>query len=245
MHKEEILFKESRIKIITDNKIYVKIAYGELLKQRKLLEVYITKYPEFKDTLTPINIQPNAPPIVRSMAYAGKLANVGPMAAVAGTIAELICNKMVKEGAKVAVVENGGDIFAITNTVVIIGIFVGKNKISGKFAFKLDDKNTPISICSSSSLMGHSLSFGKCDLATIASKHGNIADACATLLGNSIKEESDIDTALKKIISINGVTGALAIKNDKIGLIGILPPIIESKDQEIEIKVTKDERVWR
>jgi uncharacterized protein len=244
MYTEEILFKESRIKIVTDRKDLIGKAYDELVRQREHIEEEIRKNKFFEITLEPLAVEMNASKIIREMASAAKIANVGPMAAVAGAIAECVCRKMIESGAEVAVVENGGDIFAIANHAIKVGLFVGKNKFSGKIAFQLDKKNTPISICSSSSLMGHSLSFGKCDLATVFSKNGAIADACATALCNRIKEESDIEPSLKWILGREGVLGAMAIKNDKIGMMGELPPIIGSEDEKISEKVTRDDS-WK
>ena len=146
----------------------------------------------------------------------------------------------MEQGAKVAVVENGGDIFAITDLDIRVGLFVGRNNLSGKIAFKLDKNVTPIAICSSSSSMGHSISFGKCDLATVFSRKGNIADAAATALANRVKEEGDINPALKWVSGLNGIEGALVIKNDKIGVIGRIPPLVKSDDDKIKEKVTKD-----
>lgn len=237
---EELLYKDSRIKVLTDKKKLVKVAYNELVKQRRLIEEFIKENKFFKEALEPLAVTDDAPEIVQLMADAGKIANVGPMAAVAGTIAEFVCRKIVEKGAKVAIVENGGDIFAITDVTIKVGLFVGNSKLSGRIAFKLDKKNTPIAICSSSSFMGHSLSLGKCDLATVFSKKGSIADAAATALANRVKEEKDINKALKWVIGLKDVKGALVIKNDKIGVIGDLPPMIRSEDEKIKEKVTKD-----
>jgi ApbE superfamily uncharacterized protein (UPF0280 family) len=239
MHTEEIVYKQSRLKIITDKEEFVKIANAELLKQRQFLEEYIQKNNLFVLSLEPIEVEKNAPYIIKKMAEAGKIADVGPMAAVAGTIAEIIVRKMAESGAKTAVVNNGGDIYAATDEKIIIGLFSG-TKLSGKIAFELDKENTPISICSSSSYLGHSLSFGKCDLATVFSKKGSIADAAATALCNSIKEEKDIDEALNRIIRLEGVSGALAIKNNKIGVIGDIPKMVKSNDKKIKEKIIKD-----
>ncbi len=241
MYQEEILYKNSRIKILTDNQPLISKAYDELVKQRTLIEQYIEKNKFFQTTLEPIKIEKNAPEIVKLMAQGAKLANVGPMAAVAGTIAEFICKDMVKKGANVAIVENGGDIFAITNTTIKVGLFSGNNKLSGKLAFELNKDNTPLSICSSSSLLGHSLSFGKCDLATVFSKKSYVADAVATAVGNKVKKESDIPKTLHWAINLKDVGGVIIIKNDKIGIIGDIPRLIKSEDENIKNKITKED----
>ena len=239
MYIEEILYKNSRIKILTDKKEIVSKAYDELVKQRTLIEDYIKKNKFFETSLEPLNIK-DAPNIVNLMDKGSKIANVGPMAAVAGTIAEFVCRKLIKEGAKIAIVENGGDIFAITDKSIKVGLFSGNNKLSGKLAFELNKENTPLAICSSSSLLGHSISFGKCDLTTVFSKKSHIADAVATAVGNKVKDEKDIQPALEWAINLKEVDGIIIIKNDKIGMIGNIPKLIKSEDKKIKDKVTKD-----
>lgn len=240
MYLEEILYKNSRIKILTDKRPLIKQAFNELVKQRTLIENYIKKDIFFLSTLKPCKIKKSAPKIVKLMAEGAKIANVGPMASVAGTIAEFIAKKLLQKGAKTAVVENGGDIFAVTNKEIIIGLFSGKNKIAEKLAFKLNKNNTPLAICSSSSLLGHSISFGKCDLATIFSKKSYIADAVATAVANKVKEIKDIEPTLNWAIKLKDVQGIIIIKDHKIGMIGNIPKLLLSKDEKLRNKVTKD-----
>lgn len=240
MHSEEILYKESRIKILTDKIELITVARDELVKQRTLLEKYIEKNKTFETSFAPLDIRTSAPQIVKTMSKAGRIAAVGPMASVAGTIAELLCKKLIFCGAKTAMVENGGDIYTITETPLKVGLFITKNPLTGKIAFELDKKDTPISICSSSSIMGHSRSLGNCDLATVLSKDGSIADAAATALCNRIKKEGDISPSLNWVVNLKGVEGALVIKNEKIGMLGKLPKLIRTDDKKITEKVTKD-----
>lgn len=240
LYQEELLYKNSRIKILTNKKALVKDAFDELIKQRTLIEDYIKKDPYFLPALKPFKVKGDAPEIVKLMADGAVIANVGPMAAVAGTIAEFIAKKMLGNGATVAVVENGGDIFAITSQEIIIGLFSGKNKVAEKLAFKLNNDNTPLSICSSSGTMGHSLSFGKCDLATVFSKKGNVADAVATAVGNKVKSIKDIEPTLNWAVSLKDVEGVIIIKNHKVGMIGNIPKLLLSKDGKLTQKVTKD-----
>jgi len=241
LYKEEILYKNSRIKILTDKKPLISKAYDELVKQRTLIENYIKKDPFFLTTLKPIKIKKTAPEIVKLMAKGSKIANVGPMAAVAGTIAEFIARKLIKQGAKTAIVENGGDIYAITKENIIIGLFSGNNKIAEKLAFRLNKTNTPIAICSSSSKLGHSISFGKCDLATVFSKKSYIADAVATAVGNKVSSIKDIEKTLNWAVKLKDIEGIIIIKDHKVGMIGDIPKLLLSKDEKLKEKVTKDD----
>jgi ApbE superfamily uncharacterized protein (UPF0280 family) len=241
MYLEELLYKNSRLKILTDNQSLIDKAFDELVKQRSLIEEYIKKDIFFLPTLKPRKVREDAPKIIKLMAQGAGIANVGPMAAVAGTIAEFIARDLIKKGAKTAVVENGGDIFAITNTPIIIGLFSGQNKLAEKIAFNLNKTNTPLAICSSSSLLGHSISFGKCDLATVFSKKAYVADAVATAAANKIKKIADIDKTLNWAIKLEDVQGVIIIKDHKIGMIGNIPKLILSKDEKLRQKVTKED----
>jgi len=81
-----------------------------VLKYRGYIESYINRYPEFEKTLKPWQINGPAPGIVRDMVNAGNKAGIGPMAAVAGAIAEYVGLDLLSSSDEV-VVENGGDIF--------------------------------------------------------------------------------------------------------------------------------------
>jgi len=52
--------------------------------------------------------------------------------------------------------------------------------------------------------MGHSLSFGAADSATIFADTGALADAAATYAGNMIKSGEDIEKALDAVMGIDG-----------------------------------------
>ncbi len=234
----EKVFKQTRVKILCDDEKYFQFAVKEIIKQREMLENYIKKNPIFLESLEPIPFDNNAPEIINRMCRASEKFDVGPMAAVAGIIAEMACKRMIGAGARNAVVENGGDLYAVTNEKILAGIFSGTR--FDNIAFVLTKENTPISICSSSSFMGHSLSFGECDLAVVFSKDAALADCGATKLGNMIKEKSDINPSLDYLMTIPEIIGAIGIKNEKIGMIGNLPEIISHRDNALKEKITKD-----
>ena len=238
MELKEIRYKDSRLKILTDKEEYMDVAVEELQKQRGLIEEYILKHKEFLSSLKPVKVK-DAPEIVRLMAQGAKIANVGPMAAVAGTLAEFCVRKMMKHGAKTALVENGGDVFAYTSIPLHIGIYAGYTKLADKLALRLDPENTPLSICSSSKL-GHSLSFGNCDLASVFSKKSYVADAVATAVANRVKEENDIEPTLKWALKLKDVIGVLIVKDDKVGIMGDTQKLVSNKDAALKEKVTKE-----
>ena len=186
---------------------------------RRKLEDYIERDPDFVDALTPYTVLPNAPIIVQAMAEAGRLAGVGPMAAVAGALAEVVGKLIVKRSRDV-IVENGGDIFLRTSRIRKVGIFAGDSPLSNRVALEIRPDQTPLGICTSSGKVGHSLSFGKADAVVVLSASVPLADAVATATGNLVKTLDDLERALEFAAKIEGVTGVVVIKDDRLAAWG-------------------------
>jgi ApbE superfamily uncharacterized protein (UPF0280 family) len=202
---------------------------AEIIRQRQILEDYIFRHPAFQQTLEPIELLAGAPKVAQSMVRAAKLVGVGPMAAVAGAMAQVAGQAALDAGAREVIVDNGGDIYIRTVKPAIIGLKTGTADLGDRLAFSLKPDDTPISICSSSGKMGHSMSLGDCDLATVVAKDTALADAAATKAANIVKTVDDIDPALEGITGIEGVGGVLIIKGDRVGLAGKLPPLVKIK----------------
>ena len=190
-----------------------------ILQYRGYIESYIALHPGFATALTPWLPPMPAPDIITDMIAAGKTAGVGPMAAVAGAIAEHVGKALLLYSDEV-IVENGGDIFLKTNGVATVGIFAGKSPLSMKIGLQIDFGGDPFSVCTSSGTIGHSLSFGKADAVTVLSKSSSIADAAATAIGNRVKLPRDIQEAVEFGKTIEGVLGVVVILDDHIGMWG-------------------------
>ncbi|MGI6119369.1 MAG: UPF0280 family protein [Desulfosporosinus sp.] len=186
---------------------------------RRPLEDYIKRDPGFGRALTPYTILPDAPLIVQTMAEAGRLAGVGPMAAVAGAISEMVGKAIAKRSQDV-IVENGGDIFLRSSRIRRVGVFAGDSPLSNRLALEIQPKETPLGICTSSGMVGHSLSFGKADAAVVLSPSVALADAVATACGNLVQSTDDLDKALEFVAGITGVKGVLIIKDDRLAVWG-------------------------
>jgi ApbE superfamily uncharacterized protein (UPF0280 family) len=228
-------WKEANFRICSTHIDTVK---EEIKKQRKILEEYIERHPAFGSSFTPVPLYPRAPDIARRMARASRKTGVGPMAAVAGTVAQLAAEAALRQGDRDVVVENGGDIYLASDKEVIVGLFAGSSSLSDKLAVSVIPAVMPLSICSSSSHMGHSVSLGRCDLACVAAKDAALADAAATCACNSVKTFSDIEHCLEQIMDISGIHGILIVKEEKIGLAGGFPPLVRNKDTLFPGKIT-------
>jgi hypothetical protein len=144
-------------------------------------------------------------------------------------MAQCAAEAALKAGAEEAIVENGGDIYLKAAEPVLIGLDTGTARLSNRLGFSLEPSDTPIAICSSSGKMGHSKSLGICDLATVVGKDAALADAAATQAANLVKAEEDVNPALGRIASIEGIDGVVIVKNDRVGLAGNLPPLTKIK----------------
>jgi len=199
---------------------------AEIVRRRRILEDYIERHAEFRNSLEPIELLAEAPEVAKRMARAARLVGVGPMAAVAGAMAQCAAEAGLKAGAAEAIVENGGDIYIKAAEPVIIALVTGTTKLANRLAFALQPEDTPISICSSSGKMGHSKSLGQCDLAAVVATDAALADAAATHAANLVGAIEDVDSALERIVAIDGVDGVMIVKDDRIGLAGDLPRLV-------------------
>jgi len=190
-----------------------------VLKYRDSLERYIERHPAFLTSLEPLPVNDNAPHIVKAMSEAASKAEVGPMASVAGAIAEFVGTELLAFTPEI-IVENGGDIYLKSLGKKIIGIYAGESPLSGKIELEIDGADTPLGICTSSGTVGHSLSYGKADAVIVLSQSATLADAAATAIANLIKQPGDIPGGIERAKSIEGVSGVIIIQGDKTGLWG-------------------------
>lgn len=190
-----------------------------VLQYRGYIETYVSQFPEFVRTLTPWHIRGPVPNIIRAMAEAGMQAGVGPMAAVAGAVAESVGKDLLKQSREV-IVENGGDIFLKTDTPMTLAIYAGKSPLSLKVGLRVNAAERPMGVCTSSGTVGHSLSLGKADAVCVVSASCALADAAATAIGNHVKSKSDIQNAIAFGQNIAGLAGLAVIVGDKMGMWG-------------------------
>ncbi len=194
-------------------------ALDSVLKHRGSLESYIGCHPIFLTTLQPYQAEAGAPAIVKEMARASQLTGVGPMAAVAGVIAEAIGRDLLAFSPDV-IVENGGDIFLKISKKKLVGVYAGHSSFTKKIALEIMPQETPLGICTSSGTVGHSLSLGAADAVIVLSPSTAVADAAATALCNVVKAADDIPQAIEKAQSIEGLRGLVVIAGDKMGVWG-------------------------
>jgi ApbE superfamily uncharacterized protein (UPF0280 family) len=225
--KENYTLKESQCIIISDKQEAIQAAKESIKHNRQELELYVRANPAFLHTLIPISA-PEKPIVVKMMAEAAQKACVGPMAAVAGAIADLAVEDMKRVGCRVAVIENGGEIMADSNVPIDVAVAAGDEPLSKRFGFRLT--KFPLAVATSSGRFSHAFSFGDAEAAIVFCKNAALADAVATAVGNMVKGESAqaaIQAGLSRGPSIESVEGIMIVYKGQVGTWGKIPQIIK------------------
>ncbi|RJX28193.1 MAG: UPF0280 family protein [Desulfurivibrio sp.] len=215
----QVSVRETDLLILADRDVTDQAAHL-VMQYRSHLETYISRHPQFLTSLIPLAPDPLAPPIVKEMLQASAIAGVGPMAAVAGAIAEFVGRALLQTSVEEIIIENGGDIFMSRKQHSRAAIFAGASPLSNKIAIKIPRSFMPLGICTSSGTVGHSLSFGQADSVTVLAPSASLADAAATRLGNELKTKADMNHALAVARNLPGLLGVVIVKDDHLGVWG-------------------------
>lgn len=203
--------KESDLWIHTDAR-REGTARQALLKARRMLNDYMERDPKFKTSLSPIHPIRPCPRPIYGMIRAAKTARVGPMAGVAGMIAQYVGKALISDGASHVIVENGGDLFIYRpKSSTKVGLFAGQSPLSLKIGINIPPSHDPIGVATSSATVGPSLSFGRADAVCAISPDATLADAVVTSIANRIQTPEDMKTALSWGSTIEGIVGISAI----------------------------------
>jgi ApbE superfamily uncharacterized protein (UPF0280 family) len=207
--RERFRLKETIVTITAQKQDQIEAAKEAIAFQRALLEEFIRVDPFFVLTLEPYD------------------RGIGPMSAVAGTIARFALEAMIRTGATHAIVDNGGDVALVCDRPVLMGIYAGSSPLKN-LAIEITPRAKPIGICSSSGTVGPSISFGYADAAIVVSEDVSLADAAATALGNAVGANSPLSEAFD-VVERPGIAGAMVIRGEEMALWGELPPLKRAK----------------
>lgn len=219
-------FRETAVTIEAADE-YVPIAEKAMLDARTQIEDQIARDDFFRTTFDPYPSRTNMTEVVRRMCAAAEKANVGPMATVAGAIAEEAVLRMMKAGCGHCLVDNGGDIAMRTSRPVTVGLYAGEAQ-PHYLGMEIPPSKGMLGICTSSGTVGPSISLGIADLATVIATDVALADACATKLGNMVRDDDPmtLERALRMVLKVKGVQGALVMVNGKLGIGGDVPRLV-------------------
>lgn len=181
-------------------------AAAALRRLRREIEDYAAGRPEFLTSLSPLPQPAACPEIVREMLRAGEAYDVGPMAAVAGAVAEAV-GRALLEASSQCLVENGGDCFVKLDRPARLGLFAGEGSpFTRRLRLRVECAEAPVCVCTSSGTVGHSFSRGRADAVVAVADSGALADAAATAVGNRVRSPEDV----AEVVEVEQERGALA-----------------------------------
>jgi ApbE superfamily uncharacterized protein (UPF0280 family) len=195
-------------------------AAAALQAARAPLVAYARQYPAFLTSLVPLSCPPSAPGIVQRMCAAAERAGVGPMAAVAGAIAQQVAAALRPLSGEV-IVENGGDIYLFARRPRIVAVVAPGTPLSGRLGLRIP-AGAALAVCTSSGTHGHSLSFGRADAAVLVAHDGALADALATAVANRVREPKDLEKALTWAKQVEGFVHGVVICASSVAAVGEL-----------------------
>jgi hypothetical protein len=217
----QVAVEQTDLLIVAEKDLQAEIA-SFVTQVRGTIKNWIMFHPEFAVSLAPLDVPSDAPDIIKSMATAGQLCNVGPMAAVAGALAQAVGDEFAEESPNI-LVENGGDTYLRSTKERVVAL-LAEPESGAMVGLRVEEGAFPVSVCASSGTIGHSLSLGSGDLVAVRSQDARLADAAATALCNMLGSEADLDYVLKKAREMAefGLEGVFAQYNEKVAAWGDL-----------------------
>lgn len=184
---------------------------------RDELRAQIALQGSFHTSYTPVERREGCPEIASMMYDASEKAGVGPMAAVAGAVAEMTGRALLGESVEI-IVENGGDVWMKLSRPALVSVYPGIDAFRG-LALVIDPSMTPCGVCTSSARIGPSFSFGRADAATVIAPTAALADALATEVCNRVTREEDMEDAASFAMG-RGARGVLIVLRDRLLALG-------------------------
>ncbi len=215
---------ESDLWIVADRPGLEEVALDILLSQRRPLEGFVAACPEWGESLVPVeeSAYPLAPLLARQMMTAAARVGVGPLAAVAGALAEAVGRELWRRAEWVAV-ENGGDLFLAGRSRWRLALYAGNSPFSGTLGIELEiSDGAACGVCTSSARVGHSLSLGRADAVTVVAENALLADAAATAAANRVQTRKDLARVVDDFLCRPGIWGVVAIQGDALAAGGDL-----------------------
>jgi ApbE superfamily uncharacterized protein (UPF0280 family) len=189
-----------------------------VLERRAQIAETIASCPEFASSHLPIALDTPYPMIHRMIVESAR-AGVGPMAGVAGAVAEFAGRDIGGTGD--VIIENGGDLFIRTARDRALLVYAGEDSpFRDRIRIRLRGGGEPWGVCTSSGQVGHSWSYGRADAAVVIARSALTADVFATAIGNRVHDERDVEEALAWARGVEGLVGGVVLIGARCGLWG-------------------------
>ncbi|MHA1672657.1 MAG: UPF0280 family protein [Promethearchaeota archaeon] len=231
-------YKQTDCTIVTDIQDGITQALAQFHSDSEELEKFVLEFPNWEKSYDPIlSTSPNQKnSVMKLMEDDAELCKVGPMAAVAGALADNMRTAMLRlPDLRIAVVENGGEIAIQSHEDILIGLIVLSTSLQSQIGFRYSGTFKPFAVATSSATFGHADSLGEGDAVVVFTKRASLADAAATYICNHVKgtnPEEAIQNGLSAYGDIPQLDGVFIVKDNLIGQHGSLPALIRIKDEE-------------
>ncbi len=226
---------EADITVVSDLPEATSLAHEIAQTLFKDLRRFVDNHSIFRDSFEPTNIsqkESGVPHVAQIMEEVTQPFGIGPMAAVAGAIADLIFDRLQLLHPQMLLVEDGGEMIVQSTEPVTVGLYAGPAALGGNVGFELDPKDMPIGIATSSATVSHAISLGQADAATIFAKNAAVADAAATFFCNNVTG-NDIPLSIQRSLDFlpkfqnYGVWGAFIVRENHVGTAGKVPRLVK------------------
>lgn len=239
MIRKRIQIGETAATIFSEER-YIDSVIDGISRARSQIKLFASDHPEFLSSLEPVELQEDRSEIVNRMISASKRAGVGPMATVAGAIAEAGVRSAKEKGAEHCIVDNGGDIAMIIDHPVTIGILDSLDSMSIP-TIEIETTDGEIrGLCTSSGNYGHSISLGRAEAVTVMARDPALADALATALGNICTDRETIRYSLERLRDYEEVLWAIVRADNHFGTYGDMPRMRFCRRQAGNLTVHSD-----
>ncbi len=218
---------ETAVAVVADKR-FISHAIDGVLRARADIERQITLDPFFLTTFEPYDRALAENEAAVRMCDASEAVGIGPMACVAGAVAQAGLEAMVARGCRHGWIDNGGDIALILEEPTTIEVFSDPETCNA-VAFEMRTLGKMMGVCSSSGKLGHSISLGQSDISVAVADSAVLADAMATAIGNAAHADHGLETAFADVSSVDGFIGGMVMLDGAVGIVGDLPNIVEAE----------------
>lgn len=200
----------------------VESALALVREARARIAAWIAVYPCFAESLAPLPAPAHAPEIISNMYRASAVMGVGPMATVAGAVAAHTAQGLLRFSPD-CIVENGGDSMLYSTRERVVALLPDPANAAA-LGLRIAAEDFPLSLCSSSATIGHSLSFGRGELAVVRSRDPFLADAAATAFCNMLQGPEDAGRVAGEAAALahTGIDGVFVQCGGSIGVWGAM-----------------------
>ena len=220
--------EETAVSIAADRE-YISFAVDAMKSARLEIERMIRKDDFFLITLEPYDPPTGCPKVIERMCEASRTVGVGPMATVAGAIAQVAVEAMAAQGCEHAWVDNGGDIAMVLRDAVSVEVLSQPGTQTTLALEMLPTNGAVVGVCTSSGRLGHSISFGDADASVAIAEDAILADALATAIGNHVIDSSSLKKCFEDLKGVKGFIAGLALRDGEAAMFGKVPRMSEAE----------------